>query len=52
VDDWALTPLAGFTVKYEMVDWLKKNDRAPDDTDVYRMRDGGQEKPEEMDWPL
>jgi hypothetical protein len=52
VDDWTLTLLAGFTVKHEMVEWLKKNDRTPDDTDVYRMCDGGQEEPEEMDWSL
>jgi len=52
IDSFELVPLAGFTVKHEMMAYLKKNNRTPEDTDVYRMRDGGEGEPVELDWPL
>ncbi|MHC4121526.1 MAG: hypothetical protein ACYSWO_28985 [Planctomycetota bacterium] len=52
VESWELTPLAGFTVKYEMEDWLREKNRTSDDTTVYRMRDGGEGEPVELEWPL
>jgi hypothetical protein len=51
-DNWHLVPLAAFTVKYEMKDWLRENNRTPEDTEVYRMRDGGEGEPVELEWPL
>ena len=47
-----LTPLAGFTVKYEMAAWLRENLRMPEDTKVFRMRDGGEGNPVELEWPI
>ena len=43
--------LAGFTVKHELVAWLKANNRTPSDTSLYTMRDGGRGHVMEMQWP-
>jgi hypothetical protein len=46
--------VAGFSVKYEMFDWLERQGRTEDDTILWRLRDGRgytkDKSPIEMKW--
>lgn len=41
MDEGCNIPAAAFTVKYEMLDWLEKNDGL---FSIFRIRDGGADK--------
>lgn len=38
-------PLAGFTVKHELVTWLRRGSENPDDVQIWRCGDGPWQKP-------